>query len=344
MVEHVVLEQDLVDHVLGRADEVRTVKGGARRVLVQGHRRPAAFLADRVHHRGHVGERFLDRLLGGFRDVAVGVDADRGNGIEPGLARRVVVEFGEGREPLGQAPDDGDRHRQAQRAGAERRFRCAAHGDPDRQRILHGAGIDAHPAVQRRTMPARPREAFVLTERDQQLQLLLEQLVVVVEVVAEQRERLREGAAARHDLGASARQEVERREVLEHPDRVIGADHAHRAGEPDAFGALRCGGQHHRGRGHDQVRPVMFTDAEDVQAELVGELDLLQQVPHPLLGTDRLPGLRVGVELREGVEADLHVHTDAPTPASRLRAPLGDISIPGYPQPLKLEPTCGYRF
>ena len=56
----------------------------------------------------------------------------------------------------------------------------------------------------------------------------------------------------------------------------------------------------------------MFTDAEDVQAELVGELDLLQQVPHPLLGTDRLPGLRVGVELREGVEADLHAHSMVP--------------------------------
>ena len=38
----------------------------------------------------------------------------------------------------------------------------------------------------------------------------------------------------------------------------------------------------------------MFTDAEDIEAELVGELDLLQQVPHPLLGTDRLPGLGSG--------------------------------------------------
>ena len=216
------------------------------------------------------------------------------------------MEFGERGEPLGQSADDGDRHRQAQGAGAERRFRCAAHGDPDRQRILHGSGIDAHPAVQRRTMPARPRDAFILAERDQQLQLLLEQLVVVVEVVAEQREGLREGAAASHDLGATTRQEVERREVLEHADRVIGADHAHRAGEPDAFGALRGGSEHHRGRGHDQVRPVMFTDAEDIEAELVGELDLLQQVPHPLLGADRLPRLGVGVELREGVETDLH--------------------------------------
>ena len=269
------------------------------------------------------------------------VDADRGDGIEPGLARRVVVEFGEGREPLGQTPDDGDRHRQAQRAGAERRFRGATHGDPDRQRILHGAGVDAHPAVQRRTMPARPRDALVLAERDQQLQLLLEQLVVVVEVVAEQRERLREGAAPGHDLGATTRQEIERREVLEHPDRVIGADDAHRTGEPDALGALRGGGQHHRRRGHDQVGPVMFTDAEDIQAELVGELDLLQQIPHPLLGADRLPGLRVGVELCEGVETDLHAPSMVPHPPA-AQSPSGyrfrDVrSLLGSSRPLDTE-------
>ena len=59
---------------------------------------------------------------------------------------------------------------------------------------------------------------------EQQVELLGEQLVVVVEVVAEQREGLDERAAPGHDLGAPARQQIERRELLIDPHRIVGAD------------------------------------------------------------------------------------------------------------------------
>ena len=48
------------------------------------------------------------------------------------------------------------------------------------------------------------------------------------------------------------------------------------------FVRARRGGEHDRGRGDDEVRPVVLADAEDVEPDLVGQLDLLEQVAHPL--------------------------------------------------------------
>ena len=107
----------------------------------------------------------------------------------------------------------------------DRRLRLAADRDPDRQRLLQRARVDAA-VVDRRAVPARPRDPLGLAQLQQQLELLDEQLVVVGEVVAEERERLDERAAPGHDLGAPAGEQVERREVLEHAHRVVGAEHA----------------------------------------------------------------------------------------------------------------------
>src|SRR3712207_8432012 len=41
-------------------------------------------------------------------------------------------------------------------------------------------------------------------------------------------------------------------------------------------------------------RSVVLPDAEGVQAHAVGELDLLQELRHPVLGPHDLPGGRVG--------------------------------------------------
>ena len=59
------------------------------------------------------------------------------------LERGPAVDLGERREALGHAADDRERHRQAERAGARRRGGIAADCDPDRQRILERARVDA---------------------------------------------------------------------------------------------------------------------------------------------------------------------------------------------------------
>src|SRR5690606_42113566 len=58
------------------------------------------------------------------------------------------------------------------------------------------------------------------------------------------------------------------------------------AAQADAAGAGGGRGQHHRrGRG-DVIRPVVLAQPEHVEADLVGQLDRLQQVARPLFGAD----------------------------------------------------------
>ena len=125
-------------------------------------------------------------------------------------------------------------------------------------------------------------DALGVAQREQQVELLGEQRVVVVEVVAEERERLDERAPPGHDLRAAAGQQVERREVLEDAHGIVGAEHGDRAREPDAARALGGGREDDGRRGHGEVGAMVLADPEDVEADLVGELDLLDQVAHPL--------------------------------------------------------------
>ena len=72
------------------------------------------------------------------------------------------------------------------------------------------------------------------------------------------------------------------------------------------LGALGGGGQQHRRRRGEEIRPVMLADAEHLQADLIGQLDLLHQVAQPLRRARGLPGGRVRRVLDEGIDADFH--------------------------------------
>ncbi len=85
-----------------------------------------------------------------------------------------------------------------------------------------GGGRRREPSIGARCLP-RQVTFSLSAEREQQLELLGEQLVVVVQLVAEQRERFDEGAAPGHDLGAAAGDQVEGGELLEDPHRIVGA-------------------------------------------------------------------------------------------------------------------------
>lgn len=157
----------------------------------------------------------------------------------------VPVQLGQGLEPLGLAED-----RQVQRpavaAGAHDAGGGAADGDPHRQLALDGPGVDAG-VDQRRAVTTGPRDLLVAVELDEQVQLLLEQLVVVGQVVAEQREGLGVGTASGGDLGPSAGDEVDGGEVLQHLHRIGRGQHGDRARQPDLRRGLCDGGQDDRG-------------------------------------------------------------------------------------------------
>jgi hypothetical protein len=82
----------------------------------------------------------------------------------------------------------------------------------------------------------------VVADAQKQFQLLAEQGVVIVEVVAEQRKGFDERAAPGHDLGTPARQQIERGKLLVDPHRIVRAQHRHRRAQPDGLGALGGGG------------------------------------------------------------------------------------------------------
>ena len=59
------------------------------------------------------------------------------------------------------------------------------------------------------------------------------------------------------------------------------------------------------GRGDEEVGAVVLADGEHVEAELVGELGLLEQVAHPLLGGD------ARAQIGEGGESKFHGREDS---------------------------------
>ena len=153
-------------------------------------RRPAALAADAAHDLGVRLEERRDRRFRGVGEEAVAVDPDEQLvGRDAGAAARLAIELGQRREARGFAADDRDRERQAERAARDR-LRRAAGRDPDGQGLLQRARIDAL-AVERRAMPALPRDQGLGADLKQKIELLREQRVVIVEVVAEQREGLR---------------------------------------------------------------------------------------------------------------------------------------------------------
>ena len=113
------------------------------------------------------------------------IDADQELvGRDAGAAARLAIELGQRRKSRRFAADDRNRQRQAEGAGARGRLRRAAGGDPDRQGLLPRARIDAL-ALERRAMQALPRDVWLIANLKQEIELLREQLVVILEVVAE---------------------------------------------------------------------------------------------------------------------------------------------------------------
>ena len=77
---------------------------------------------------------------------------------------------------------------------------------------------------------AGPVDAFVRADVEQQVELLREQGVIILELQAEQRERLDERAAADHELGAAAGKQIQRGKLLEDPHGVRGTQDRDGAG------------------------------------------------------------------------------------------------------------------
>ena len=155
-------------------------------------------------------------------------------------------------------------------------------------------------------MPAAPDDLGLGPDGEEQVELLGEQLVVIFKVVAEQRKGLDERAAPGHDLRPAAREEIEGGELLIDADRIVRRQHRDRAREANAFGARGCRGKRHGRRRHRVVRPMMLAEAEHVEADPIGEFDLLHDIGEALVDIDRLARPRIAPGLDESVGAEFH--------------------------------------
>ena len=123
-----------------------------------------------------------------------------------------------------------------------------------------------------------PVHVLFVANLQQQIELLGKERVVVLEAIAEERERFDGRPSPHHHLGASLRQEIERRELLKDTNRVGGAQHRDRARQPNATRACRSGAEDDGRRGIQVFLTMVLADPEDIKTDLVRMLDLLDQV------------------------------------------------------------------
>jgi hypothetical protein len=295
--------EELVGYGFGVADEECAPGAAEGFELAAGDWRPAALFADFGEGFGVAGEEVVGGLLVGVGYVAQGVDADfESFGGVAGALAGFAVEVDEGAEAVGFAADDRDHERQAEYAGADKRLRSAAYAEPDGERVLQGARVDAL-SGERGAVLAGPVDVGGFAQGEEEVELFFKELVVVFELEAEQGEGFDERAAAGDDFGATAGDEVEGGEVLEDADRVGGAQDGDRTGQSDLLRARRRRGEDDRGSGVEVVLTVMFADAKDVQPHLIGVFDLFDQIPQALRRADR--EARLVVRRRETVDANL---------------------------------------
>ena len=85
---------------------------------------------------------------------------------------------------------------------------------------------------------------------------------------------------------------------------------------------------------------MVLADAEDVEPDLVGQLDLLDQVAQAHLGRQRHPALRIARHIGKGVQTEFNHGSDSPQPTSlrpysptpTTRRPAPDDGWPGSPR------------
>ena len=122
----------------------------------------------------------------------------------------------------------------------------------------------------------------------EQLELLGEEHLVVLQGEAEERERLGERAPPAVISARPLRDGVEGREPLEDPHRLLRAEHGHRRTEPDPPGPAGDRREQHVRRADREVGPVVLADAEEVDADAVGQHRLLDHLPQRDGVVDRL--------------------------------------------------------
>src|SRR5262252_1082225 len=158
-----------------------------------GQWRPPALAANLVAHPLVVDEQILPGLRIGLADEAVRMHA-QWQLVLTHLFERSTVEIGKRHEALRVPANDRQHHRHAVARRTDHRLRSGADTDPGHEPTRLRLRIDTL-ILERRPHRALPCYGPLRQDRREQVELFVEQLVILVEIEAEQRKRLDEGAA-----------------------------------------------------------------------------------------------------------------------------------------------------
>src|SRR5258707_7416856 len=192
-------------------------------------------------------------------------------GATPSLA----IEVYKRPEASGLTADDGDHERKSEHSCANERFGRAADTDPYGERILQRARVDCL-AGKGGAVFAGPVHLRTCPDLEEKLEFFRKERIVIFKTQAEERVGLNEGTATGDNFRPAPRDQVESRELLKNANGVGGAENSDCAGETNIFRARGGSGEDHNGSRVEELRPVMFANAENIQANPIGELNLFQ--------------------------------------------------------------------
>jgi hypothetical protein len=119
-------------------------------------------------------------------------------------------------------------------------------------------------------MLAGPVDLFVLTDLQEEIELLGKKRVVIFQSQAEQRKSLDERTPAHDPLRPAVRQKIEGGELLKHPHRVGCAQDRDGTRETYAVGPCRGCAENDRRSGVEELPAVVFPDSKGVETDLIG--------------------------------------------------------------------------
>jgi hypothetical protein len=130
---------------------------------------------------------------------------------------------------------------------------------------------------------AGPVDVGGFAEGEEEIEFFCEEVIVVFELEAEEREGFDEGAAACDNFGASIGDKVKGCELLKDADGIGGAENSDGGGEADIFCACGCCREDDGGRGVEVFHAVVLAQSETVEANFIGQLDLFEELGDALL-------------------------------------------------------------
>jgi hypothetical protein len=122
-----------------------------------------------------------------------------------------------------------------------------------------------------RTRCALPGYRLLFEQCCKEVEFLFEQLLILAKLISEQRKRFCEGAPAENNFGAPPGYGIKGRKALKYADWIIRTEHRDSRAQSYAFRSPGNRGKNHLRRGYGEIGAMMLAEADEIDAQFVGE-------------------------------------------------------------------------